>query len=125
MQFIGTYHNITIGDNPWAYGYVGTTGDGFVAGKLVKLAATATVPSMRAYLMMKGISAASLAACFVDDGSVTGIGHITNGELDADAPVDVYSTDGRKVRTAVNSSECLVGLPSGIYVVNGKKYLVK
>ncbi len=125
VQFIGTYHNITIGENPWAYGYVGTTGDGFVAGKLVKLSATATVPSMRAYLMMKGISAASLAACFVDDGSVTGIGHITNGELDADAPVDVYSADGRKVRSAVNSSECLAGLPSGIYIVNGKKYLVK
>ncbi len=125
VQFVGTYHNITIGENPWAYGYVGTTGDGFVAGKLVKLSATATVPSMRAYLMMKGISAASLAACFVDDGSVTGIGYITNGEFDADAPVDVYSTDGRKVRASVKSSECLAGLPSGVYVVNGKKYLVK
>ena len=80
---------------------------------------------MRAYLQLKGISAPKLAARFVDNGSVTGIGSITNGEVAADAPTDVYTTDGRKVRSNVMASECLKDLPSGIYVVRGKKYIVK
>ncbi len=123
--FIGTYHNMKIESNPWAYGYVGTPTEGFELGQFVKVKEGASVPSMRAYLQLKGISAPKLAARFVDNGSVTGIGSITNGEVAADAPTDVYTTDGRKVRSNVMASECLKDLPSGIYVVRGKKYIVK
>ena len=38
------------------------------------------------------------------------------------APVDVYSITGVRVRTATTS---LDGLPSGIYIVGGRKVLVK
>ena len=125
VKMVGTYHDLTIGENPWAYGYAGTTGDNSTTGKLVKLSATDIIPPTQAYLITRGLTGPSFGVEFVDGGSTSGIGHVTNNELDADAPVDVFTIDGRKVRSAVNSSECLSGLPSGIYVVKGKKYLVK
>ena len=46
-----------------------------------------------------------------------------NGVVVSDgAPFDVYNMQGRKVRDNVTSFE---GLPSGIYIVNGKKVMVK
>ena len=39
-----------------------------------------------------------------------------------DTTFDVYNLSGMKVRSGVNSLE---GLPKGIYIVNGKKYVVK
>ena len=36
--------------------------------------------------------------------------------------VDVYSVDGRLVRKAADG---ISGLPKGIYIVNGKKFVVK
>ena len=125
VKMVGTYHDLTIGENPWAYGYAGTTGDNSTTGKLVKLSATDIIPPTQAYLITRGLTGPSFGVEFVDGGSTSGIGHVTNNELDADAPVDVFTIDGRKVRSTVNSSECLSGLPSGIYVVKGKKYLVK
>jgi hypothetical protein len=38
---------------------------------------------------------------------------------------NVYSLDGRLVREKANINSALNGLQKGIYVVNGKKYLVK
>lgn len=38
---------------------------------------------------------------------------------------DVYSLFGNLVRRGVIESDALEGLPSGIYLLNGKKYLVK
>lgn len=37
-------------------------------------------------------------------------------------PVDVYTVDGRRVRTAVTST---AGLPRGLYVINGRKVVVR
>ena len=37
-------------------------------------------------------------------------------------PADVYTTDGRKVRRQATS---LIGLKKGVYIVNGKKQIVK
>lgn len=39
--------------------------------------------------------------------------------------VNVYSISGVRVREGVKSAEALNSLPSGIYIVNGKKYMVK
>ena len=39
--------------------------------------------------------------------------------------VDVYDLNGRKVAQSVAGSTCLMNLPAGIYVVNGKKYVIK
>jgi alpha-amylase len=38
---------------------------------------------------------------------------------------NVYTIDGRQVRSNVNSADALQGLSKGIYIVNGKKYVVK
>jgi hypothetical protein len=39
------------------------------------------------------------------------------------APVNVYSLDGRVVKKATNSSDALNGLDKGVYIYGGKKYL--
>jgi alpha-amylase len=39
------------------------------------------------------------------------------------APVNVYSLDGRVVKKATNSSDALNGLDKGVYIFGGKKYL--
>ena len=46
-------------------------------------------------------------------------------ETDANAPVDVYNIQGMLVRKQVNSAEALQSLPRGIYIVGGRKVLVK
>lgn len=46
---------------------------------------------------------------------------ITTGispQLSADQPVDVFTPDGRRLRTGVSCAHSLVGLPSGTYVVS-------
>ena len=51
---------------------------------------------------------------------VTGIGNVdANNSLDANSNADVYTINGQKVGTS------LEGLPKGIYIVNGKKFIVK
>ena len=42
-----------------------------------------------------------------------------------DAPVDVYNMQGQLIRAGVIRSEATHGLPQGIYLVGGKKVLVK
>ncbi|MCD8318805.1 MAG: carbohydrate binding domain-containing protein [Paraprevotella sp.] len=44
---------------------------------------------------------------------------------DAAAPVDVYTVDGIKVRSAVDPERAVDGLPHGIYIVGRKKIAVK
>ena len=39
--------------------------------------------------------------------------------------VDVYDLSGRMVRKQVRKSEALRGLHKGIYIMDGKKYVVK
>lgn len=43
----------------------------------------------------------------------------------ADKNVSVYNIQGKIVRKDVSSEEAFTGLTSGIYIVNGKKYLVR
>ena len=44
------------------------------------------------------------------------------GEISVTSPADVYTLQGHKVRTKATT---LDGLPKGVYVVNGKKFVVK
>ena len=53
------------------------------------------------------------------DGEQTGV-RLVKG-ADEDAKVNVYTTDGKLVRSAVKQNAALQGLPSGVYVVDGKK----
>ena len=43
-------------------------------------------------------------------------------EISISCPVDIYTLQGRKVRTKATT---LKGLPVGIYIINGKKIIVK
>ena len=55
-----------------------------------------------------------------DDSDVTGISNIdANNSSDANSNADVYTINGQKVGTS------LEGLPKGVYIVNGKKFIVK
>lgn len=44
-----------------------------------------------------------------------------NGIPAADTPVDVYTTDGVKLRTGIAYSRALDGLSGGVYIINGHK----
>lgn len=62
-------------------------------------------------------------AVYNGDGTVTDIVRVdANGEAEANAPHDIYNIMGQKVRSNALSTE---GLKSGIYIINGKKVLVK
>lgn len=72
-----------------------------------------------------GVSGSAKRAVFSLDGETTGIDGITaqtdNKVKRADG-VNVYDIYGRLVR---RGSESLEGLPAGVYIVNGKKYMVR
>ncbi|MDE6310274.1 MAG: glycoside hydrolase family protein [Muribaculaceae bacterium] len=57
--------------------------------------------------------------------SVAGIDAVNVESDKADAPVDVYNTQGMRVRSAVAPGEATKGLPAGIYLVGSRKVLVK
>lgn len=44
---------------------------------------------------------------------------------DSDTPVNVYNTQGQLLRMGVKSSQATQGLPAGIYIVGGKKVIVR
>ncbi len=45
--------------------------------------------------------------------------------VDANAKVDVYTTAGIRVRSGVKAANATDGLPAGLYIVGGKKVIVK
>ena len=57
-----------------------------------------------------------------DNSGITGI---SDAVTDADTPVSVYNLQGMVVKTAVSAADALSGLPAGLYIVNGKKTLVR
>lgn len=72
-----------------------------------------TVPAGMAYL---AVPRSMAVKCFLLDGSATGIEGIEAGQT-AEAVKTVYTLNGRKVEAQK--------LPKGIYIVNGKKVIVK
>lgn len=59
-------------------------------------------------------------------GVVTGIEDVENNlTIDAAKIVSVYSIDGRLIRRGVQQQNALSGLSKGVYVVDGKKYIVQ
>ncbi len=110
--FVGTYSKI---DGVGLYGINGN-GDAFAKG-----ASDSFVTPFHAYLNLPN---ATVAAYSIDlGGGTTGITSVENGA--GDAKTDVYSISGVKVRSGVSSSSALQNLSKGIYIVNGKKVIVK
>lgn len=60
----------------------------------------------------------------VEVGTTTGVNEI-NANIDDNGPVDVYNINGQLMRHNVNRNEATQGLPQGIYIVGGKKVIVK
>lgn len=56
-------------------------------------------------------------------GEITGIKHLD--VVNNNAKMDVYTISGVKVRSGVNAIEATRNLPAGIYIVGGKKVMVK
>ena len=73
----------------------------------------------RAYFLEEDGSQAKIAHWTLDDGETTGI---DENVVDAESPVDIYQLDGRLVRSNATSPK---GLSKGVYIVNGKKVIMK
>jgi len=61
----------------------------------------------------------------LDDSSTTGINTLPATDTSVSSPVsnnNVYSVYGQIVRRGTTSLE---GLPAGLYIVNGKKYVIR
>ena len=76
------------------------------------------VNGFRAYLELEG-AAPSQLDLYVDD-VLTAIQSVQSVG-DSDETVNVYTSDGKLIRESVKRSEALQGLPSGVYIMNGKK----
>jgi len=57
-----------------------------------------------------------------DNGTQSAISSVISGN---DTFVNVYNLQGMAVKTAVSAADATAGLPSGLYIVNGKKIYVK
>ena len=57
-------------------------------------------------------------------GSNTAIDKVVIRNNDDDAPINVYSLDGKKVSTLKDRNEVL-SLERGVYIINGKKVFIK
>ena len=117
---MGTYKQLASADavkDGTVYGYTG--------GKFVQ-AQSGTLNPFRTLFVVKGdTGAAAREISLVLGDQETGIVSITkDGEIE-DREVDVYDLSGRKVAQSVAGSTCLMNLPAGVYVVNGKKYVIK
>lgn len=80
----------------------------------------------RAYLDMDAVPSLAagsyaLTMSVFDDGA-TGIESV---DATVSAPVDVYTVSGVRVRASVSATQATEGLQKGLYIINGKKVLVK
>lgn len=130
---VGIYHLMQVESNPWAYEYTKSAtnengarlqGESFIDGNFVKMADGSSIKPLRAYLQLKSLLplASSFSARFIDNRG-TIIEPILRKDDNHDSLVNIYSTEGKLIRSGVKLSEGLQELPHGIYVVNGKKYM--
>ena len=78
-----------------------------------------TIPAFRAYFHGESSNSAKSFNVRIIDGDVTGIIDVSNSGLISG---EIYSIGGQLLR---KSGENMEGLPRGIYIINGKKYLIK
>jgi hypothetical protein len=120
--FTGTYKKITNPSADKVYVFkAGTTPD------LYKLSSTGTIPGFRCYLNLEAIgdwtAESKIQMIFRDgddEGEATVIRMATDDEV-RQILGGVYTMDGRMVATDMGT----VSLPKGMYIVNGRKVVVK
>ena len=83
----------------------------------------ATVPAYHAYIICPPQASGAKQLSVVLDGETTGIGDVTNEATDGkNGPV--YDLQGRRVADRLDDATCHQ-LPAGIYIVGGRKIIVK
>lgn len=111
INFIGSY----------AASYTIQAGEYFISGdKLWKSQGSSTIKATRAYFTVPTSSNAKPAIRF-SAGSTTGISVINQDSEKSFDSQTVYSLSGQKVADSLNSQT----LPSGVYIVGGKKVVVR
>lgn len=86
---------------------------------------TVTLPAGKQKIRVKDLAPSSpsgmrIATVAVVDGEFSAsVEEIGAGSIDM--PVDVYTIQGIRIRTAVDAESALDGLPAGLYIVGGKK----
>ena len=88
---------------------------------LISSTTRSTLPAFRAAVKIEKLPAKAKNIILSFDGETTGITSINNEEMTSILG-NVYSIDGKKV---ASSRDALVTLPAGIYIVNGKKVVIK
>lgn len=97
-------------------GLYGVASEGDVQ-KIMLGTAASTLPATCAYFTTKNLNANGLRICF-DGGEVTGINHVNGAQ--AQSAGAVYNLQGIKV-----SNRGTNNLPAGLYIMQGKKVIVK
>lgn len=108
----------TKGDNTVKTGRVATVD---LEGIDVKVA-LADVNALMIQLNPEGGEPFNVTAVTLSNENVAGV---NDAIVSADDTVTVYNLQGIAVKTGVSASESLLNLPAGLYIVGGKKYIVK
>lgn len=116
-----TYTDVNGSDGKYYGIYSGATDRDENTLKLQRLGATAKLGAFRAYISVPASQNISEFKVLINDGTETAIYNIqaTDNMKSANG---IYSTDGRLVRKNTTSTE---GLAKGVYVINGKKVVIK
>lgn len=116
-----TYTDVNGSDGKYYGIYSGATDRDENTLKLQRLGATAKLGAFRAYISVPASQNISEFKVLINDGTETAIYDIQ--ATDNMKPANgIYSTDGRLIRKNTTSTE---GLAKGVYVINGKKVVIK
>ncbi len=121
-SMVGTYTKQTLFSDAdrSIYGY---SNGQFVRQKSQDEGATkgATINPFRAWIEVTGDALASAARLTLSfDEETTGVISLSDPELN-ERPVNVYSLDGKLIRSQVDPTTCLKGLPKGTYIIDGQR----
>lgn len=97
--------------------YVMPKGDKAVKAEFLTAAANSYIPAFRGYVELPAQTDARINVVFDD---ATGIHAATTEQLEG--IFNIYSIDGKLVR---QNTESKIGLEKGIYIINGKKVVIK
>ncbi len=114
VSLIGTYSPMTIAN-----------GEFFISDNAFYLAdVSVSMKGYRAYIKLDENPGNRVNRLLIAiDGTVTGVGEVLDAKADGDKPVDVYTVGGLRVKAGVRKADALRGLPKGVYVVDGEKYV--
>lgn len=82
----------------------------------------ATVPAYHAYIRRAEVVITAKQLSIILDGETTGIDGVTNDAMGTDGPV--YDLQGRRVADRLDDA-ARHQLPAGVYIVGGRKVVVK